>query len=363
MKYMASIYIHIPFCKSICAYCDFCKMLHSRELAQSYLEALRNEVDDSYEHEPVETLYIGGGTPSCLTDYEREKLKSIVDMFEFAKDYEFTFECNIGDIDKSLLFDLKEMGVNRLSIGVESFDKDKLEFMNREAEFTDVEEKIELIRASGFKNINLDLMYGIPYERVRDLKRDLSLFLKLEPEHISTYSLIIEDHTICKIREDANIKEEEELKMYNYVVQELKKHGYVHYEVSNFARPGYESKHNLRYWNNMEYYGFGLGASGFIKGFRYENTLNFDDYILGNYKKDEHLVSQTEMMENEVMLGLRKTKGINLQEFFDKYEVNIQDVFPVKPLVKSKQLIYKDGYIFISPKYIYVMNEILLKLI
>ncbi len=360
---MASIYIHIPFCRSICAYCDFAKVLYNRSLAVSYLEALANEIEDAYEHETIETLYIGGGTPSCLSDYERELLKNIVTTFDFADDYEFTYECNIEDIDKSLLFDLREMGVNRLSIGIESFDRAKLDFMGRDITFKDAKEKIDLARESGFQNINVDLMYGIPYERVRDLKKDLNLFLKLEPDHISTYSLIIEDHTMCRVRGDENIMEEEEAKMYNHITTTLDKAGYEHYEISNFARPGYESRHNLRYWDNEEYYGFGLGASGFIKGFRYENTKSFDDYLLGNYKKDEHLVSRTEMMENEVMLGLRKTKGINLQEFFDKYEVNLQDAFPVKPLVKSKQLIYKDGYIFVNPKYIYVMNEILLKLI
>lgn len=360
---MASVYIHIPFCRSICAYCDFTKVLYNRELAVAYLEKLANEIEDSYEHEEVETLYIGGGTPSCLSDYGRERLKEIISVFKFADDYEFTYECNIEDIDKSLLFDLLEMGVNRLSIGIESFDKDKLDFMNREADYEDTEEKIRMIREAGFKNISLDLMYGIPYERTRDLKRDLNLFLKLEPEHISTYSLIIEDHTICKIREDENIKAEEEVKMYEYIVSRLKKAGYEHYEVSNFAKPGFQSRHNLRYWNNEEYYGFGLGASGYIKGFRYENTKNFDDYILGSYKSDEHLVSVQEMMENEVMLGLRKMEGIDIQKFFDKYDVNIQDVFPVKPLLKSKELIYRDGHIFINPKYIYVMNEILLKLI
>ncbi len=360
---MASIYIHIPFCKSICAYCDFCKVLYNRDYVLTYLDALKSEVEDSYEHELVETLYIGGGTPSSLTREERKKLQNIICIFKLAKDYEFTFECNIEDIDEDLLIDLKEMGVNRLSIGIESFDRDKLSFMNRKADFKDAQSKIELIRNMGFKNINLDLMYGIPYEKVSDLKKDLHQFLKLNPEHISTYSLIIEDYTMCKIRQDENIKEEEELKMYNYIVSTLERAGYHHYEVSNFAKPNYESRHNLCYWNNCEYYGFGLGASGYIKGFRYDNTRSIKDYVLGAFKKEEHLVSRTEMMENEVMLGLRKMKGINLQEFFDKYEVNIQEVFPVKPLIKSRQLIYKNGYIFINPKYIYVMNEILLKMI
>lgn len=360
---MASIYIHIPFCRSICTYCDFAKVLYNRDLVVPYLDKLSSEIEDAYEKEKVKTLYIGGGTPSCLSGVEREKLKNIISIFDLDEDYEFTFECNIEDVDESLLSDLKEMGVNRLSIGIESFDRDKLCFMGRKVDFKDAAAKIALARNFGFDNINVDLMYGLPYERVRDLKKDLKQFLKLSVEHISTYSLIIEDYTICKLREDENVKEEEEIKMYNYITSKLKRAGYTHYEVSNFAKPGYESKHNLCYWNNEEYYGFGLAASGYIKGFRYENTRNFDEYLLGNFKADEHLVSKTEMMENEVMLGLRKMEGINLRDFFDKYEINLQDAFPIKPLVKNKELIYKNGYIFINPKYIYVMNEILLKLI
>lgn len=360
---MASIYIHIPFCRSICSYCDFTKVLYNKELVKPYLDELSKEIEDAYEGELVETLYIGGGTPSCLSLEERMLLNNIIKMFNMSEAYEFTYECNIEDITEDLLMDLKKLGVNRLSIGIESFDACKLDFMNRNADFEDVEAKIALARKFGFSNINVDLMYGIPYERIKDVKKDLNLFLKLNPEHISTYSLIIEDHTMCKIREDENIKEEEEAKMYDYIVSKLSKNGYTHYEVSNFAKDGYESIHNLVYWNNQEYYGFGLGASGYIKGFRYENTRSFDEYLLGNYRLEEHLVSTQEKMDNEVMLGLRKMQGINLQEFFDKYEVNLQDVYPVKPLVRSGELIYKDGYIFINPKYIYVMNEILLKLI
>jgi len=360
---MASIYIHIPFCRSICSYCDFAKVLYNKELIIPYLEKLESEIDDFYDKEEVDTLYIGGGTPSSLSEYELERLKSIIEKFNISEDCEFTFECNIEDIDQRLLVDLKDMGVNRLSIGIESFDKDKLAFMGREVTFDEAEEKICMARSLGFDNINIDLMYGIPYERVKDLKKDLNLFLKLEPDHISTYSLIIEDHTLCRVREDENIKEEEEAKMYAYIENKLEKSGYEHYEISNYARKGRRSRHNVKYWNNEEYYGFGLGAAGYIKGFRYENTKSFDEYLLGRYKANEHLVSKVEMMENELMLALRKTEGICLQEFFDKYEVNLQDVFPVKPLIKNRELIYKDGYIFINPKYIYVMNEILLKLI
>lgn len=357
------IYLHIPFCKSICSYCDFAKILYRKELVGVYLNALLKEVESTYEGEEVDTIYIGGGTPSCLDENELVKLKSIIDKINKKDDYEFTFECNIEDINDDLLKILKDMGVNRLSVGIESFNKCKLEFMGRSANYDKTREKIALAREYGFNNINVDLMYGIPNERLNDLKKDLKQMIKLGVEHISTYALIIEEHTICSVRKDENIPQEEEAKMYEYIVKTLKKNGYNHYEISNFAKNGCESAHNLKYWNNEEYYGFGLNAGGYIKGFRYTNTKNIDEYINGVIRKEENLISKTEMMENEVMLGLRKIKGINLQDFFDKYEVNMQDVFPIKPLIKSKELIYKDGFVYINPKYIYVMNEILLKLI
>ena len=358
-----SVYIHIPFCKTICSYCDFPKIIYNEKLVMPYLKRLANEITDAYDNEKVKTLYIGGGTPSCLSKEELLYLGEIIKVFDLSELEEFTFECNIQDIEEELLNILKDMKVNRLSIGIESFDKCKLEFMNRQVSFEEAKEKMNLARNHGFDNINLDLMYGLPGEKIKDTRKDLNYLLKLDPEHISTYSLIIEEHTMCYIRNDEAIDPEEEIKMYDYIRNKLARKGYNHYEVSNFSKPGFESKHNLTYWNNQEYYGFGLGASGYIEGFRYENTKNLKDYIKDKYKEKEMLITKTEMMENEVMLGLRKMKGINLQEFFDKYEVNLQDVFPVKPLIKNKELIYRDGNIYINPKYIYVMNEILLKLI
>ena len=358
-----AVYIHIPFCKSICTYCDFTKIIYNQKFVMPYLDKLKKEIEDSYNGEVVDSIYIGGGTPSCLSLEELAYLNEIVGIFKTSNNLEFTFECNIEDINKSLLRSLQIMKVNRLSIGIESFNKCKLNFMNRSISFKEATNLVKLIREYGFNNINLDLMYGIPSETLKDTKKDLDYILKLNPEHISTYSLIIENNTVCKIKNYENINPDEEVKMYDYIRKKLKKHGYNHYEISNFSKEGYESRHNMTYWNNEEYYGFGLGASGYIEGFRYENTKNIKNYILGNFKNEENLISKQEIMENEVMLGLRKIKGINLQEFFDKYNVNIQDVFPVIPLINNKELIYKDGYIFINPKYIYVMNEILLKLI
>lgn len=360
---MEAMYIHIPFCEHICSYCDFPKVYYEEDLCLKYLDALNEEINKYYNGEEIHTLYIGGGTPSHLSKNALLKLFAILKQINTDFLEEFTFECNINDLNPELIKILKENKVNRLSIGIESFNLNKLKFMERTAEFNDCLEKINMIKEIGITNINVDLMYGIKNETLSDLKKDLNLLLKLNPTHISTYSLILENHTKLNNKKVKPIDEELELKMYQYIEKKLKKFGFIHYEISNYALEGFESLHNLTYWNNEEYYGFGLGAHGFIEGFRYENTRNIEEYIKGNYRIQENLISIQEQMENELMLGFRKMKGINLQDFYDKYEVNMQDVFPIKPLIKSKELIYKDGYVYINPEYIYVMNEILLKLI
>lgn len=359
---MDSVYIHIPFCESICTYCDFPKVVKNKEMITSYLECLKNEINEHYNNEEITTLYIGGGTPSCLDHEELEQLKDIVELFNLSKLKEFTFECNVSDINAKLLTYLRNIGVNRLSIGVQSFNKNKLKQLGRVADYKDTLGKIYLIREYGFENINLDLMFGIVDEKLFDLKMDLYLYLKLKPDHISAYSLIIEDNTILKIDNIKNIDDNLEYKMYQYIDKKLKKNKYEHYEISNYALKNKKSLHNLKYWHNKEYFGFGLGAHGYIEGFRYENTRSMTEYLNNNYKLNECLLSIQETMENELMLGLRLCKGINLKEFYDKYSVNLQDVFPIKPLVESEELIYKDGNIMVNPKKVYLLNEILLKL-
>ena len=359
----SSVYIHIPFCKSICTYCDFCEVLYKKEWAIEYLKMLKKEIEDRYMGEKIKTIYIGGGTPSALSLKEIEFLLLLTDKFDKSILKEFTFECNIEDINEELLLLLKKYSVNRLSIGIESFDEENLLLMKRKANYKDVKAKVELIRRFGFNNLNLDLIYALPKEKLSVLKNDIKLLLSLNPEHISTYSLIIEDNTFLHYQKTSNIEEELDLEMYEHICSKLSKNGYNHYEVSNFAKEGYESIHNLVYWNNEEYYGFGCGASGYVSGVRYDNTRSLSEYLKGNFDSSKNLISNESKMEYEVILGLRKTKGINVKDFYNKYNVNIQDVFPIKPLLKSKELIYKDGYLFINPKYLYVMNEILVKLV
>lgn len=354
-------YIHVPFCKSICSYCDFCKFVYNEKWAYVYLKALKQEVKDRYMDDPLETIYIGGGTPSCLSLEEINKLMDIVNLFNKTNLKEFTFECNIEDINEELLLLLKRNGVNRLSIGIESFNLNNLKFMERNVDFKTAQEKINLCRSLGFNNINLDLMYAIPGETLKDLKKDLDLFLKLKPEHISAYSLILEPHTKAYVRETSYIDEELDYEMYKLINRRLENAS--HYEISNYAISGYECIHNLTYWHNEEYYGFGISASGYIDNIRYTNTSNLKDYLLGNWVKEKELVAGRDAMNYEVMLGLRLFEGINIKTFKEKFNIDIEEVYDLKELYKSKELIKKGGYIYINPIYMYVMNEILLKII
>lgn len=360
---MRSVYIHIPFCKSICSYCDFCKLFYHGPWVTQYLNSLLLEIQDKYMGEEIETLYIGGGTPSALSIKDLKYLFEIIDKFKLSDNLEFTFECNLNDINEELLNFLKDNRVNRLSIGIESFNEDKLAFMERSHTYEEAENAISLARSIGFDNINIDLMYGIPGESLKDLKKDIELFLKLDPDHISTYSLIVEDNTKISNAGVVPISEELDASMYELICDKLDNKKYVHYEVSNFAKRGKESRHNLTYWNNEEYYGFGLGASGYRHGVRYENTRSITKYFKGEYVKNEELLSKEDKMYNELMLGFRKMEGINLREFFLKYEINMQEAFDLREVLKEKELLVDGEYIYVNPEYIYVMNEILIKII
>lgn len=358
-----AIYIHIPFCKTICSYCDFCKLFYDEGWSKKYLKSLYQEVKDRYAGEDISTIYIGGGTPSSLSEREIEYLLKITKLFHQKETVEFTFECNLNDITKEKLKLLKSYGVNRLSIGVQSFQENILDFLGRHHTYQEAKNAINLARNEGFDNINLDLIYAIPFQTLKDLKKDLELFIKLKPDHISTYSLMIEPHTLLSANKITPISSETDYKMYEFINKYLKKHHYTHYEVSNFAKTNKEAKHNLKYWNNQEYYGFGLSASGYIENIRYTNTKSLTKYLNGDYKGTQEILSKQDKMENEIMLGFRKMKGISKSEFLEKYNIPIEEAFPIKPLLKNKDLAEKNGFIYIPKEKIYIMNEILLKMI
>lgn len=358
-----SIYIHIPFCKTICSYCDFCKVLYFKEWVNQYLEALQKEVKQQYKNEIIKTIYIGGGTPSSLSIDELNKLFSIIKLIKLDDTYEFTFECNIDDLNKEKLELLYNNGVNRLSIGIQSFNQDNLKLLNRNHNYNIVKCKIDLANSIGFKNINIDLIYAIPNQTIETLKQDLDLFTSLNITHISTYSLMIEPNTLLSIKNIKNISEEDDYMMYNYIVNYLNNKGFNHYEISNFALTNYESKHNLVYWNNDEYYGFGVGASGFYNNIRYDNTKSLTNYLKGKYRLNENNLSKSENIENALMLGFRKVKGINKKDFYNKYNINLEDNTIIKKLIKEGKLIEDSTNICIDSSYLYVSNDILVNFI
>lgn len=358
-----SVYIHIPFCDSICSYCDFCKFIKNEEWVNKYLVALEKEIKSKYKNELLNTIYIGGGTPSCLNISELNNLFNIIKIFNKDETIEFTFECNIENITKEKLELLYNNGVNRLSIGVQTFNNKYLNFLNRNHTKEDVINKINLAKKIGFKNINIDLIYALPNQTLKELENDIDEFLKLDITHISTYSLIIEPNTKLYINNINNIDEEIDLKMYELICNKLKQNGYIHYEISNFSKVGFESKHNLTYWNNNEYYGFGMGASGYIDNIRYDNTRSFNNYINGIYIKESHKLDINETIENEFILGLRKINGINKEEFKNKYNKNIKDIEIVNKLLKEGKLLEDEKNIYINKDYIYVSNDILIEFI
>jgi len=362
MEEVASAYIHIPFCHNICSYCDFCKMYYDENLVDSYLDSLKKEIIAKYQKEPLTTIYIGGGTPSCLSFKQLDKLFSIINLFIIDKEYEFTFECNISDIKEDLLIKLKENRVNRISIGIETINKKFYKLLNRYNDEEEVLKKIALVKKY-FSNINIDLMYAFSKESMKDLDNDLNMFMKLDVPHISIYSLILEQNTKLYIDKIKPISEDLEAKMYYHIIDYLKKLGYEHYEISNFAKKGYASRHNLTYWNNLEYYGFGLGSSGFIKNVRYTNTRSIKKYLNGNYVLDKEKMDLKTNMENEMILGLRKIEGVEKNVFYDKYHFKIEDVFDIIDMVNKNLLEDRDGYIFIPESKLYLSNSILINFI
>lgn len=358
---MKSAYIHIPFCHSICSYCDFCKLYDNEVWIKKYLNSLELEIKDKYHNEELDTIYIGGGTPSCLSIKYLEQLFLILNILKKSPQIEFTFECNIEDINLEKIKILKNNGVNRISIGVQSFIPKNIKLLNRHHTKEEVFKKIKLLKENGFKNINIDLIYAIPGETIEELEYDLNCFLELDIPHISTYSLIIEEHTKLFIDGCKQIDENLDLEMYKLINQKLS--NYHHYEISNFAKPKYESKHNLTYWNNDSYYGFGLSAVGYDGMYRYSNTRNLNKYLDGFWLQEKSLVDLLEKIENEFILGFRKIDGINIEEFNQKYSIDLNFLKIVNKLINEGKLIKNGDYIKISDDYIYTSNDILVEFI
>ena len=335
------IYIHIPFCKRKCAYCDFISFSGKARLIEKYVEALKREIDKckiKKEEYIVKTIYFGGGTPSFIeSSYIVEILESIKRKFNILKTAEITIEINPGTITEEKLKDYYEAGINRISFGLQSTNSELLELVGRIHSYSSFIEGYKLARKVGFKNINVDLMIGLPVQTLEDVQTDLKRIIELNPEHISVYSLIVEEGT--RIEEKIKNKElylppeELERKMYWEVKKQLEKAGYVHYEISNFAKPGFESKHNTDCWKQKEYIGIGAAACSFMDNKRYSNIESLEQYIenIENGNPNRNLVlnetlNEEDKMNEFMMLGLRKIDGVNIGDF--------KKIFGVNPIMK-----------------------------
>lgn len=323
-----------------------------------YLDALLFEVKKNYKGEVLRTIYIGGGTPSVLSISELEKLFEVIKLFNLSDDCEFTFEANAENLDKEKLEFLFNNRVNRLSIGVQTFNPKFIDYLGRKHNKEMVFDIVNLAKEVGFYNINLDLMYGMKNQTLDDLIKDINLFLELEPTHISTYSLIIEKNTMLSVKGEEYIDDDLDFAMYNLIREKLSL--FKHYEVSNFALNGFNSRHNLTYWNNEEYYGFGLSASGYLNNIRYTNTRNIKEYFNHNFISEENIISLEEKLSNEFILGFRKIDGINKKDFFTKYGYEVVSNSVVKKLLEEGKLVEDSVCLKIALEYIYLSNDILI---
>ena len=353
------IYIHIPFCKQKCFYCDFISYANQDKYFQKYVQALSKEINNFIDNNKIEvqTIYIGGGTPSLIDAKYIEEILHIFEKKNLLKEAkEVTIEVNPGTVTEEKLRNYKNSGVNRLSIGLQSTEDKILKQIGRIHCYDDFLNTYKMAREVGFKNINVDLMIGLPNQKILDVKNSLEKIIKLEPEppnHISVYSLIVEENTpIEKMLESGELElpdEELERNMYWYVKNFLELNGYKHYEISNFAKLGNESKHNLDCWNQKEYVGFGVAAHSYIDDVRYGNIGNVEEYIkncengeFGKNKVIDEVENDIFSKEKEFMLiGLRKIDGVLIQDFKNKFGENPIFVFKdeLKKLVDENLLI------------------------
>ncbi len=326
-KKPTSAYVHIPFCTQICYYCDFSKVFIKNQPVDSYLEHLLEEFQ-SYDIQKLRTLYIGGGTPTALSASQLEVLlNGLTKNLDLSALEELTIEANPGDLDADKIAVLKNSAVNRVSLGVQTFDDKMLKKIGRSHLEKDIYENIGRLKLAGFDNISIDLIYALPGQTMEQVKDNVAKAIGLDIPHMSLYSLILENHTVFMNRMRRGKlplpKEELEAEMFEYIIAELEKSGFEHYEISNFSKPGFESRHNLMYWDNAEYYGIGAGASGYVNGVRYKNHGPIRHYLTaveeGNARITEEHLSQKEQMEEEMFLGLRKKSGVSMTRFEEKF--------------------------------------------
>lgn len=328
---MKGLYIHIPFCKHKCLYCDFVSFADSCNKTGEYLDVLIKEMD-AYKGEKVNTVFIGGGTPSVLScDEIARLLNGIKDRFILDPDVEITMEINPGTVDEDKLKSMQRGGVNRVSVGVQSFNDNELKAIGRIHNGETAIATVKALEAMGFSNISIDLMMSLPYQTEDSFKDNLEIAVGLPINHISIYSLIIEENTPIynkyKSGEFTEPDEDMDRILYKYTKEYLKENGFNRYEISNYAKDGYSSRHNLKYWNCEEYIGIGLNAHSYVGGVRYYNTPDFDKYLSGEFREGKDVLTMEDRRGEFMMLGLRKCEGVDINEFKTLFSKDIKDCY------------------------------------
>ena len=369
MKEIA-LYIHVPFCKQKCFYCDFPSYARKEDLMEEYINCLCKEIKEKCNNYKIKTLFIGGGTPSYLKENSLHKLMMEISKLNYSEGAERTIECNPGTLNEEKL-ELMKMGrINRLSFGLQTTKNELLKSIGRIHNFEDFKKNYFLAREKGFDNINIDMMFGLPKQRVEDYIESLKEVTDLKPEHISAYSLIIEEGTAFYKMYEKDIlelpTEEEERDMYHKGSKLLEESGYKQYEISNYAKKGKECKHNIIYWKCEEYLGLGASSSSFIAGKRIKNIDDLRDYIKkinNNETVEDEVYINTEKddMEEFMFMGLRMVEGIDEEDFKRRFSVEIDNVYKnaIDKNIEKGLLIRNGGKIYLSPLGIELSNDVM----
>ncbi|MHA2668748.1 radical SAM family heme chaperone HemW [Streptococcus agalactiae] len=373
LKKPTSAYVHIPFCTQICYYCDFSKVFIKNQPVDAYLQALIREFR-SYDITELRTLYIGGGTPTSISAVQLDYL-----LTELIRDLnlntleEFTIEANPGDLTVDKIEVLQKSAVNRVSLGVQTFNDKHLKRIGRSHNEAQIYSTIDALKTAGFQNISIDLIYALPGQTMDDVRSNVAKALSLNIPHLSLYSLILEHHTVFmnKMRRGKLHLPTEDLEaeMFEYIISEMERNGFEHYEISNFTKPGFESRHNLMYWENVEYYGVGAGASGYLDGIRYRNRGPIQHYLKGvsegNARLSEEVLSKNEMMEEELFLGLRKKEGVSIGKFEQKFGTSFEKRYGqiIQELQSDGLLKENNGFIQMTKKGLFLGDTVAEKFI
>lgn len=363
-----SAYVHIPFCTQICYYCDFSKVFIKNQPVDEYLQALIREFE-SYDIKKLRTLYIGGGTPTSITAEQLEYLlTNLTKHLDLSVLEEFTIEANPGDLTEDKIEVLKHSAVNRVSLGVQTFNDKHLKQIGRSHNEAQIYSTISNLKEAGFHNISIDLIYALPGQTMEDVKENVAKAIALDIPHLSLYSLILEHHTVFmnKMRRGKLQlpKEDLEAEMFEYIISELEANGFEHYEISNFTKPGFESRHNLMYWDNAEYFGVGAGASGYLNGVRYRNRGPIQHYLKavaqGNARLSEEKLTKDEMMEEELFLGLRKKTGVSIARFEEKFGLSFEERYGqiVRELCQQGLLVLDDKVVRMTKKGLFLGDTV-----